>query len=72
MVAGVVNVSARRADGISWFELRSCRDKVRLDSRAEARLAAHGIERREGDRLQPYHCRFCGHWHVGHPTRRRR
>ncbi len=71
MVPGVVDVSAQVADGMTWFELRSCRDKARFASRGEARLAARSMERREGGRLNPYHCRFCGAWHIGHAMARR-
>jgi hypothetical protein len=69
MVSGVVVVTPSRAP--TWFEQRSCRSKVRLDSRAEARDAAQAVVRRSGGTVLPYHCRFCDGWHVGHPMARR-
>ena len=71
MVAGVVVVHAGISRAATWFEVRSCRSKVRLDSRKGARSAARDIVRREGGTVLPYHCRFCDGWHVGHPMARR-
>jgi len=71
MVAGVVSVSAGRAGSGSWFERRSCLDKVPFASRHGARAAARSVERRYGGRLEPYACRFCDGWHVGHQMARR-
>ena len=72
MVDGVVVVSTLSARAPSWFEQRSCRGKVRLGTRGEARGAARAIVRREGGTVLPYHCRFCDGWHVGHPMMRAR
>ena len=47
------------------FEERACLSKVRYASRREARtLSRHG--RRQDGTLEPYRCRFCGEWHLGH------
>ena len=70
MVSGIV-VVARRSGDIPWFEHRSCRSKIRHESRLEARAAARDTARRGGGRILPYHCGFCDGWHVGHPIRRR-
>jgi hypothetical protein len=69
MVEGVVVVAPIRAP--TWFEQRSCRCKVRLESRGEARDAAQAIVRRSGGTVMPYRCHFCDGWHVGHPIARR-
>jgi hypothetical protein len=69
MVSGVVVVASSQAP--TWFEQRSCRCKVRLGSRGEARGAARAMVRRGGGTVLPYHCRFCDGWHVGHPMGRR-
>jgi hypothetical protein len=66
MVSGVV-VSGMPSRAPTWFEQRSCRCKVRLGTRFEARAAARSIVRREGGTILPYHCGFCDGWHVGHP-----
>ncbi len=71
MVEGVVVASAVSNRTATWFEQRSCRDKVRFGSRWEARAAARGIVRGSGGTVMPYHCRFCDGWHAGHPTMRR-
>jgi hypothetical protein len=72
MVAGVVVVSAAQERAATWFEQRSCRCKVRFEGRWSARAAAGELVRRQGGTIGPYHCRFCGGWHVGHPMARRR
>ena len=49
---------------------RSCLTKARFVSRDEARaLARHG--RHRDGQLSPYHCLYCGLWHLGHRRRRR-
>jgi hypothetical protein len=72
MVEGVVVASATSNRAATWFEQRSCRGKVRMTSRGEARGAARDLIRRGGGTVLPYHCRFCDGWHVGHPMRSRR
>ncbi|HVA85094.1 MAG TPA: hypothetical protein VNF73_02125 [Candidatus Saccharimonadales bacterium] len=47
---------------------RGCGSKARYESRREARsYANHGV-RRDGS-LHPYHCEWCGGWHLGHRRR---
>ena len=72
MVPGVVVASAMEHRAPTWFEQRSCRCKVRLSSRFEARAAARDLVRREGGTILPYLCVFCDGWHVGHPMGRGR
>jgi hypothetical protein len=44
---------------------RGCRSKGVYVSRREARSSArHG--RTQDGALHPYHCQFCGGWHLGH------
>lgn len=45
---------------------RSCEGKVRHESAAGANIARAKLARRDDDRMNAYHCRFCGGWHVGH------
>lgn len=48
---------------------RGCTSKAVFQSRREARSwVTHG--RRSDGRLDPYHCRNCGLWHLGHRRRR--
>jgi hypothetical protein len=71
VVTGVVAVSTGRPASVSWVEYRSCRSKVRHDGRREAMdVAKKQMNRWGGGRVDAYHCRFCGGWHVGHPSRR--
>ena len=70
MVSGVVSVSTARAGTVSWFERRSCLGKVPFASDHEARAVARAVERRHGGSLDPYGCRFCESWHVGHQLAR--
>lgn len=53
---------------------RSCDGKERHDTREAAkgniaRLAKRGAA---FGRLEAYRCDFCGSWHVGHTSRRKR
>ena len=51
-------------------EQRSCKSKQRHDTLKLA-LRANAIMVRKGEvvrgELQPYLCRFCKGWHLGHP-----
>ena len=51
------------------IRVRACESKAVFVSRGEARNAMRG--RRVDGSLAPYHCRFCGGWHLGHRRRRR-
>ena len=44
---------------------RGCTSKALFLSRGEARAWVRSGRRSDG-RLDPYHCRYCGGWHVGH------
>jgi hypothetical protein len=50
---------------IKW---RECANKKCYESENEAMAAASEIFSRVCDRLQPYQCRFCSAWHIGHST----
>jgi hypothetical protein len=47
---------------------RACASKAVYLSRREARATARG--RRMDGSLNPYRCRFCSLWHLGHRRRR--
>jgi hypothetical protein len=51
-------------------EERSCASKVPFSSRREARSRVRHGHGQDGT-LRPYHCQFCGEWHLGHRPRRR-
>lgn len=51
---------------------RACDGKVRLRSQQVAQRVARLMSQRTRSLLLPYRCRWCGHWHVGHPCRRER
>lgn len=45
---------------------RGCTSKALYISRREARsMGRHG--RRQDGAMRPYHCGWCGGWHLGHP-----
>lgn len=51
---------------------RSCTGKVQHESLKRAlRAVASLVRKKEAVRgeLQPYECRFCHKWHIGHPRR---
>lgn len=47
---------------------RQCEGKVRHKTKADAWAAIRTMHRKHGycGNLQPYPCKFCGGWHVGH------
>ncbi|HJW21517.1 MAG TPA: hypothetical protein VJ506_03720 [Candidatus Limnocylindrales bacterium] len=50
------------------FMQRGCSSKVGFVSRREARTAVRR-GRHGNPQLDPYHCRWCGLWHLGHAHR---
>lgn len=47
---------------------RGCTSKAAFVSRGEARTTARR-GRHVAGQLEPYHCRSCGLWHLGHARR---
>jgi hypothetical protein len=46
---------------------RSCLSKVRHYTRQAAQEKANRLIANQGEtNIEPYHCQFCGGWHVGH------
>lgn len=60
-----MRVSSRRQQ-----RRRACFGKRRLPSAEIAEHVARLMSRRTQSLLLSYRCRYCGHWHVGHPGRR--
>jgi len=50
------------------LEERGCTSKVTFSTRVEARSLARRGRRSDGQ-LDPYHCRYCDFWHLGHRRR---
>lgn len=44
---------------------RMCDGKVQLN-RGSARRVAARARARSDEKISPYRCHFCPHWHVGH------
>jgi hypothetical protein len=44
---------------------RGCTSKVAFESRRAARSRSRHGRHQDGS-LAPYHCRYCGAWHLGH------
>lgn len=42
----------------------SCRGKVQLTA-TRAKQVAREMRRNDRGRMAPYHCKHCGHWHIG-------
>lgn len=42
-----------------------CLRKSRYGSKGDARKVCGRVAQR-GERIAPYHCRWCNRWHVGH------
>jgi hypothetical protein len=51
---------------------KQCADKIKHSTEADAAFAAFLLRREKGALLQPYKCRFCHHWHLGHTRSQRR
>jgi hypothetical protein len=51
---------------------KSCEGKRRYATKQEAESAAWEAAVRLGEWLHPYACRFCGRFHIGHPTKKAR
>jgi hypothetical protein len=49
---------------------KSCEGKIRFATNDNAMKAAVSYMRKFGGWMKPYRCRFCGHYHIGHPSRR--
>ncbi len=45
---------------------KSCKGKVRHESAQHAWAHVRALRKRDDDRMNTYHCQFCGGWHVGH------
>lgn len=61
-------VTRRRQRGIPTITRElSCDDKKRFSARSARRLARDRGDK-YGETLHAYPCRFCRHWHIGHPT----
>lgn len=63
--------SVQPAPDFNLEQIKSCRNKRQYSDKSSAqaaivRMRCDGIP----DDLDAYLCRFCDHWHVGHPPRR--
>lgn len=48
---------------------RACGAKIKYDNPLKATKAVYNLEvKTPGDTLEPYHCPWCGFYHVGHPV----
>ena len=56
------------------FRRKSCKNKQRYGDHAVALQSMFDLQRKFKSRLQVYHCRFCGGYHISHhdPTDPRR
>lgn len=48
---------------------RICGKKDRYYDFERAKLAATLFERKTGEKMMAYHCRYCNLFHIGHKTR---
>lgn len=51
---------------MKYLRESSCDGKHRHATMAKARAHARLFRKRSGDNLRPYHCCFCGGFHLGH------
>jgi hypothetical protein len=48
------------------YRQHSCLRKTPFISRREARQFARLAQGNVGGKINPYHCKFDDHWHIGH------
>lgn len=53
------------------WQRRQCGTKRRYRSHKKAMEVALRLERKDGDAMSAYRCRFCGWWHIGHDRYRK-
>lgn len=58
-------------DTFEAVERAKCRAKKAYTSKATAHAEKRFIRRRKGFSLHPYHCRWCGLWHLSASLPRR-
>ena len=47
---------------------KSCEGKIRHADKGGAVQQINSLWRLSHEHMRPYHCRFCGGWHVGHKS----
>lgn len=60
-------MTLRREAGLVEYLAGRCRGKQVYSSKVHAKQAARGVRRRFGFKLRPYHCEWCGRWHLFSP-----
>ena len=50
---------------------KQCDGKIRHKTKEDAHSARYSLQKKTGEWLRIYKCKFCGGWHVGHPSARR-
>lgn len=48
----------------------ACKGKKTYETRRDAKDHAKTVKKRNGTRVRPYECIYCGDWHVGHDRRK--
>ena len=54
------------------IERQSCTNKIRYENMQAAIIAMRVLDINKGYRGKPYECQFCGHFHVGGPSKERK
>jgi hypothetical protein len=49
---------------------KSCEGKIRFTDYISARRAATSHQYAYGQWMNPYPCKFCHGWHIGHPPKK--
>lgn len=49
-----------------WDYLSSCYHKVRYGHAQTAENACRRMNEKGSGEMEPYRCRYCGGWHIGH------
>jgi hypothetical protein len=45
---------------------KACKTKVKFYSERDAGISCRTYRVKYGENLEPYHCKICGWWHIGH------
>lgn len=71
-MVGMSNYLKKEVSSEEYYKITGCHGKKAYNSYDEALKQKKWIRKKAGAKLDTYNCRFCGYWHLGHRSTRRR
>lgn len=65
-LAIITKLEHDRAYALLSGQENACGNKIRHESMVKATKISYLMEQRNGELVEPYHCPWCGYYHVGH------